>query len=153
MRPVQRHQFERLAAVVGLLLDADLHVGEGGNVFRDGIVELDLALLDQLHRHDGGDRLGHREQAEDGLVGDRRLGHHVLHAEGFVIDRLAVLLDQDDRAGDLAGRDLVLEELADLGELVLVEMRAGGNIEGAFGAGRAAIAASISAPQTSARSN
>ena len=70
------------------------------------------------------------------LSGDRRLGHHVLHAEGFVIDRLAVLLDQDDRAGDLAGRDLILEELADLGELVLVEMRAGGNIESAFGDGR-----------------
>ena len=135
-RPGQRHQFERLAAVLGLLLDADLHVGEGRNVFRERIVELDLAVLDQLHRHHGGDRLGQRGQAEDGLVRYRRLRHHILHAEGFVIDRLAALLDQDVRAGDLAGCDLIAEELADLGELVLVEMRAGGNVEGAFGAGR-----------------
>ena len=127
-RPVRRHQFERLGAVVGLLLDADLHIGEGRNVFRDGIVELDRAVLDQLHRDDGGDRLGHREQAEDRLVGDRRLADDVLHAEGFVVDRLAMLLDQHDCAGDLAGRDLVLEELADLGELVLIEMRAGWNL-------------------------
>ena len=104
--------------------------------FAIGIVELELALLDQRHRDHAGDGLGHREQAKDGLVGDRRLGDDVLHAEGFVIDRLAVLLDQDDGAGDLAGRDLVLEELADLGKLVLVEMRAGRNVEGAFGAGR-----------------
>ncbi len=134
-RPGQRHQFERPGTVLGLFLLTDLHVGEGGNVLRDGIVELDLAVLDQLHRHDRGDRLGQRRQAEDGLVGDRRLGHHVLHAEGFVIDRLAVLLDQDVGAGDLAGRHLVPEELGDLPKLVLVEMRAGGNIESAFRAG------------------
>ena len=112
--------------------------------FDDGIVELELALIEQLHRHHGGDRLGHREQAEDGLVRDRRLGDDVLHAEEFVIDRLAVLLDQHDRAGDLAGRDLVLEELADLRELVRVEMRAGRNIESAF-ARRADGAAAASA--------
>ena len=46
--------------------------------------------------------------------------------KNFVIDRLAVLLDQHDGAGNLAGRHLVLEELADLGELVRIEMRAGG---------------------------
>ena len=41
-RPVRRHQFERLVAVLGLLLDADFDVGEGGNVFRDGILEPNL---------------------------------------------------------------------------------------------------------------
>jgi hypothetical protein len=134
-RPVQRHQLKRLGAVLGLLLHADFHIRKGGNVFRDGIVELDLAVLDQLHRHDGGDRLGQRRQAEDGLVIDRRLRHHVLDPEGFVIDRLAMLLDQDVRAGDLAGLHLVLEERGDLRELVLIETRAGGNIERAIGAG------------------
>jgi hypothetical protein len=53
-----------------------------------------------------------------------------------VKDRLAVLLDQDECAGDLAGRDLITEEIADLGKLVLIEMRTGGNIESAFGADR-----------------
>ncbi|MFK4624223.1 hypothetical protein ABIF50_007529 [Bradyrhizobium diazoefficiens] len=131
-RPRGRHQLKRLGAVVGLLLDADFHIGEGRDVFRDRIVELDLAVLDQSHRDDGRDRLAHREQAENRLVGDRRLAGHILHAEGFVIDRLAVLLDQHGCAGDLAGRDLVLEELADLGELVLIEMRAGRNLVGAL---------------------
>ena len=134
--PGQRHQFERLGAVLGLFLHTDLHIREGGNVLRDGIVELDLAVLDQLHRHDGRDRLGQRRQAEDGLVRYRRLGHHVLHAEGLVIDILAALPDQDVRAGDLAGRHLVLEELGYLRKLVLIETRSGGNIERAFGADR-----------------
>jgi hypothetical protein len=119
-----------------LFLHADLHIREGGNVLRNGIVEVDLAVLDQLHRHHRGDRLGQRRQAEDGLVRDRHLGHHILHAEGFVIDRLAMLLDQDVGAGDLAGRHLVLEELGDFRKLVLIEMRSGGNIESAFGADR-----------------
>jgi hypothetical protein len=45
-----------------------------------------------------------------------------------------MLLDQDVRAGDLARLHLVLEECGDLGELFLIEMRAGWNIERAFGA-------------------
>ena len=57
----------------------------------------------------------------------------VAHPEELVIDRLAVLLDQQDRTGNLFGRDFVAEELADLLELLLVEMRAFRNVEGAFG--------------------
>jgi hypothetical protein len=135
-RMIRRNEIERGRAVLGLLLDADLHIGERGNVFRNGIVELDLAFLEQHHRGHRGDGFGHREQAEDGLVGDRRLAHHILDAEGLVIDRLAVLLDQHDGAGDLAGRNLVLEELADLGELVRIEVGACGNIKAAFRARR-----------------
>src|SRR4030081_3592382 len=41
---------------------------------------------------------------------------------GRLETRLAVLLDQKDRAGDLTGRHLVLEELADPSKLVRVEM-------------------------------
>ncbi|RTE67871.1 hypothetical protein BHE90_017754, partial [Fusarium euwallaceae] len=43
------------------------------------------------------------------------------------------MLDQDDGAGNLAGRDLVLEELADPGKLVGVEMRTRRNLIGALG--------------------
>jgi len=46
-----------------------------------------------------------------------------------VIDVLAALPDQDVRAGDLTGRDLVLEELGDLLKLGLIEMRPGRYIE------------------------
>ena len=130
------HQFERLGAVLGLFLNTDLHIREGRNELRNGIVELDLAVLDQLHRHHGRDRLGQRRQAEDGLVRYRRLRRHVLYAKGFVIDILAALPDQDVRAGDLPGRHLVLEELGYLRQLVRIETRAGGNIERAFGADR-----------------
>jgi hypothetical protein len=66
-----------------------------------------------------------------------------------VIDILAALPDQDVRAGDLAGRDLVLEELGDLLKLGLIEMRPGRYIECAFGAA-GGVAVSISAPQASA---
>src|ERR1700704_3065943 len=47
----------------------------------------------------------------------------------LVIDRLAALLDQDVRAGDLPGRHLVVEELRYLRKLVLVETCPCGNIE------------------------
>ncbi len=133
---VRRHQLERLGAVLRLLLDAHFDVGEGGNVFRNGIFEPELALFDQHHRDHAGDRLGHRKQAEDRVIGHRQPGRDVAHAEEFVIDRLAVLLDQQDRAGNLALRDLVAEVIADALEFLLVEMRAGGNLEGAFRASR-----------------
>jgi len=150
-RPPWRHQFKCLGAVRGYFFHTDFDVGEGWNVFRDGLVELDLAILDQCHRDNRGDRLGHREQSKDGLVGDRRFAHHILHAEGFVIDRLAMLLDQKDRAGDLAGRDLVPKERADLRKLVGLKCAPAGmsNVPSARDDGAAT---SNSAPQASARS-
>jgi len=39
------------------------------------------------------------------------LGNNVLNAEGFVIDRLAVLLDEQDSARDFAGRNFRCGEL------------------------------------------
>src|ERR1700730_8872710 len=103
---VRRHQLERFRA--------------------DDLLALELsAIEDHLRkfrkvRHGGehaaaagrdrGDRLGHREDAENGVVGHRRLGLDVAHPEELVIDRLAVLLDQQDRAGNLLGRDFVAED-------------------------------------------
>ena len=101
--------------------------------FATGSSSLILPSWISVHRDHRGDRLGQRRQAEDGLVCDRRLRHRVLGAEDLVIDRLAMLLDQDVGAGNLAGRDLVLEELGDFRQLLRIEMRAGRNIESAFG--------------------
>ncbi len=53
-----------------------------------------------------------------------------------MVDRHAVLLDQENGAGDLALCDLVAQIVADLRELLLIEVRAGRNIEGALGADR-----------------
>ena len=62
-RPLERRKIELVA--VG---DADLHVGEGGDVFRDRIGDEKPPLLDQHHRRDRNDRLGHRIDAEDRVV-------------------------------------------------------------------------------------
>src|ERR1019366_8418078 len=97
-----------------------------------------------------GDGLGHRKQAEDRLVRDRRLGGDVLHAEGFMIDRFAVLLDQEDRTSDLARRHFVAEELADPCQPVLIEICAGWKIERAFARADGGAASVNSAPQARA---
>ena len=108
-RPARRLALEcRLA--VAFALDADLHIGEGRNVGRHRIGEREAALLDQHHRRDAGDRLGHRIQREHGVGRHRRAGGDVAHADAFLIDRPAVLQDQHHRAGNLALRDLVVEE-------------------------------------------
>jgi hypothetical protein len=118
------------------VLAANPDVGEGGKIFRDRVVKPKLAFVDQLHRHEARDRLAHRKQAEDGIIGHRQLGRDIAYAEEFAIDRLAVLLDQQDRAGDFSLRDLVAQIVADTLKLLRIEMRARGNIEGTFRASR-----------------
>ena len=71
-RPARRHQVEHRLAGVVLALDADLHVGKGRNVFADGIVERDLAAIDQHHRRHAGDGLGDRMDREDRIRRHRR---------------------------------------------------------------------------------
>jgi hypothetical protein len=71
-------------------------------------------------------------QTEDGVIGHRQPGCDIAHAEELVIDRLAMLLDQQNRARNLAVRNLVAEILADALQFLRVEMRAGGKIEAAF---------------------
>ena len=58
-----------------------------GRYFDTGIVEPELALLVQHHHRDGGDRLGHRVDAEERPRRHRRAGLQVLHADGFEVRR------------------------------------------------------------------
>ena len=58
-RPVRRNQFERLGAIIGFFLDANLHISERGNVLRHRLVELELALVHQRHSGHAGDGFGH----------------------------------------------------------------------------------------------
>ncbi len=62
----------------------------------------------------------------------RRVGHDIADAEQPVIDRLAVLLDQQHRTQDFFACNLVAEIRVDPLEFLRVEARAGGNIEGAL---------------------
>ena len=111
--PVRRHQVEHRPAGTVLSLDADLHAGEGWNVFADGIVERDLSLIDQHYHRDAGDGLGDRMDREDGVRRHRRSLRDVTLAEAFEIDRLAVALDQNDGAGNSAGSNFAVEKIID----------------------------------------
>ena len=81
-----------------------------GMYFATGSSSLSLPCIDQHHRRDAGDRLRHRIQAEDGVVGHRQPGRDIAHAEEFVINRLAMLLDQQNGARNLAVGDLAAEK-------------------------------------------
>jgi hypothetical protein len=73
----------------------------------DRIVELEIALLVEGHQRDRGDRLGHRIDAVEGVVGGRLAALAVHLAEGFEIGQVTVARDRDLAAGDLAGLDIV----------------------------------------------
>ena len=103
-RPLQRHEVE-----LAVVLDADLLVGKFRNELRDGIVEQEVAVLDQHHDADGDDRLGHREDAEDGVVRHRRGGRRALLAERVEPADLAAARDHHGRAGQGSLVDLALE--------------------------------------------
>jgi len=109
-RTVERLPRQHHRAVGPALFHADPDVRKSRDEFRDGIVELQLAILDQHHGGNRGDRLRHRIQAKDRIRVHRQFGRDIADAEIFGINRLAVLLDQEDRAGDLSGRDLVSDK-------------------------------------------
>ena len=71
---------------------------EGG----DGVVESEVALVDQHKHGDCGDGLGHGGDAEDGVGPHQLAGLDVPHTDGKVLDDLALLPDQHHRPGDLS---------------------------------------------------
>ena len=109
--PAQRHQVKHRAAGIIFSLDADLRAGEGRDVFADGIIERDFAAVDQHHRRHTGNGLGDRMDREDRVRRHRRSLLDVPLAEGLEIDLLAVTLDQNDGAGNLAGGDFTIDEI------------------------------------------
>lgn len=99
-----------IAAVRGIEFIEDLHVFEGGDEIADGFVEVEPALLEQLH---GGD-------ADDGfcLAGDAK---EVVAAHwfvcllvgitiSFILDDVAILYDEGDDAVDPAFVDTIVHE-------------------------------------------
>jgi hypothetical protein len=71
-------------------------------VGRDGIVDANLALLDELHdAAGGGDDFRKRSNVENGVERHRFFGGLKLAvAEGLLIDDLSVMTDQHDCAGN-----------------------------------------------------
>ena len=100
------------------LADGDVLLAVGselGNVMRDGIVDADLALLVELHHGGGGDEiLGERGHVEDGVLGHRfTRGHERALTVGAMEDDMAIVADDDDRAGNLVMRDGVVDQGVD----------------------------------------
>ena len=113
------------AAVVGEQLangDVLLAVGgEVGKVLGDGIVGTEFALLVELH--DGGrghEGLGERRHVEDGVEGHGLLrGFKRARTVAMAIDDLAVVANDENRAGDLMFFDGCIEETVFGGEVGL----------------------------------
>ena len=78
------------------------------NVFVHGLVERDAAFLDQHHEGYARERLGHRIDAEDRVVLDRRLALDVGKALHGRMDDLAAAIDQELRPREAAGVDIAL---------------------------------------------
>ena len=74
------------------------HVGQFRQPPGHRIGKLQLAFLDQHHHGDGGHRLGHRGDAEQGVAGHRQAGLDVAVAEGQGLDNFALAPDQGHRA-------------------------------------------------------
>ena len=113
----------RVSYAVGVAAHVDLGVGEFGDVGRHRVLEFDDAPLDELEETDRGDRLGHREDAEDGVVGDRRAAFHVGHAVDIPVDLLPMADDGDEGARHLPLVDVAVGQLGDAGQSAGVETK------------------------------
>ena len=88
----------------------DLHDGELWQVLVHRVVEPELAVVVQHHHGYGGDRLGHRVDAEERPFGHRRAGGEILHAGRLQIADAAVPGHGRHGPGDLAGGDQLREQ-------------------------------------------
>lgn len=83
--------------LVGWLAVLDAEDGAGAEDF---VGEAELALLDEGEDGDGGDGLGDGGDAEEGILGGLGEVLAVGHADGLVVDELAVAGDGDGGGGD-----------------------------------------------------
>ena len=112
-RPLRRNDVvgRRVGRLDG---NADAHFVETGEEFADRVGELDAAVLDEHHRRNRGERLGHRVDAEDAVFAHRH--RRALHAYRVLVDELALPRHHHHRAAEAAVGDLLLQRRADLCE-------------------------------------
>ena len=115
-RPVGGHGGDVFARVI-LGKAQDPHVLQLGQVLFHRVVQAELALLDEHHHRDTGDRLGHRGDGEDRILGHGRLAGHVAVAERGLVGYLAMPRNHDNPAGDLPLIDKLLQGRLQFGEL------------------------------------
>ena len=91
------------------------HLGrpERGVDVRHRLLELELALLDELHRRHGGDRLGHRGDAKHGVESHGRGLVEGAHAEGALVEEAPGRGGHGHHAGHFSGVDGLLQHAVD----------------------------------------
>ena len=95
-------------------------VGKLGQEPIDRLVEAHDALLEQDHRRHGGDRLGHRRDAEDRVAPHRTATINGGHADHIDVCLAPPAHDRDD-AGRGATVDVARQDVVEAGEAVLGE--------------------------------
>jgi hypothetical protein len=94
----------------------------------DGLVPVELALVDERAEDEGRESLRAGSDREERLRGDGKLPLHVAHAETLRVDDLAAFDHRDRESGHLPVGDGLLDERVEPGERVL---RGGGLRRGA----------------------
>ncbi len=87
----------------------DLHLCELGQELGDGVVEEEVPFFQEHHDRDGRDGLGHRVDAEDGIVGHRLTGFAVPVAPRLNVGDLASPRDECDSSGGFLSIDVPLD--------------------------------------------
>lgn len=95
----------------------------------DRVLDRQLALVHEDHDAQGGNRLGHGGDAEEGVLGHRLLAGQVQAADGLVADDAVLPADDRDGAGDVVLVHERLHAVADRGHFAGVRLRASGRGE------------------------
>ena len=86
--------------VIGVEAKQDLGIGEQRQDFLGRLVQRQFALFGQLHRRGGGDRLGHRRDAENRIGGHPMLLRYILAPERRFVDDAIFIGSRGHKAGD-----------------------------------------------------
>ncbi len=104
--------FRKLA----VFLDEYFHIGELRNMFRDRPVQIQLALLHQLHSGNAGDRFGHRVNPPNRIPTNRHILSFILLAPLLVVTDFVVFQNHGVTTNDLAGLDTLGHHLIDFAQ-------------------------------------
>ncbi len=104
------------------------------HIGRDRGIEIELALVDQLHHHRSGEDLGDRADLEDRVRGHRLFGLDARDADCDSIDH-TVVKDGDRHPRHIPTSGLALDGRIE-GCVVRTRQRPGGNLINSIGSGR-----------------
>jgi len=125
-----------IAAVGGIEFVEDLHVFEGWEKIADGLVEVELALFEELHNADADDGFCLAGDAKEIITAHGFASFFVGIAIAFVLDDVTVLYDEGDDAVDPAFIDIVIDKSVDAREAAEIDGRVGSDEERLGGGGR-----------------